>query len=72
MTLAMPTTRFHRPPGSDAIEPPEAHGIARDAVKLLVARPGGVSHARFADLGDLPATGRSPGGEQLRHHARRG
>lgn len=43
---------FDRPPGSDAIEPPEAHGVARDAVKLLVARPRGVSHARFADLGD--------------------
>ncbi|OBI41885.1 S-adenosylmethionine:tRNA ribosyltransferase-isomerase [Mycobacterium colombiense] len=51
MTLAAPHTRFHRAPGSDAIEPPEAHGIARDAVKLLVARPDGVSHARFADLG---------------------
>jgi S-adenosylmethionine:tRNA ribosyltransferase-isomerase len=35
-----------------AIEPPEARGVARDAVKLMVARPGGVSHARFADLGD--------------------
>jgi S-adenosylmethionine:tRNA ribosyltransferase-isomerase len=47
-----PQTHFHRPAGSDAIEPPEAHGVARDAVKLLVAGPGGVSHARFADLGD--------------------
>jgi S-adenosylmethionine:tRNA ribosyltransferase-isomerase len=44
---------FHRPPGSDAVEPPEAHGVARDGVKLLVARPDGVSHARFADLGDF-------------------
>jgi S-adenosylmethionine:tRNA ribosyltransferase-isomerase len=35
-----------------ASEPPEARGLARDAVKLLVARPGGVSHARFAELGD--------------------
>jgi S-adenosylmethionine:tRNA ribosyltransferase-isomerase len=53
MTLAVrPRTQFHRPPGSDAFEPPEAHGVARDAVRLLVARPGGVSHARFADLGD--------------------
>lgn len=52
MTITAPRTRFHRAPGSDAIEPPEAHGIARDAVKLLVARPDGVSHARFADLGD--------------------
>ena len=52
MTLATPHTRFHRPPDSDATEPPEARGVARDAVKLLVARSGGVSHARFADLGD--------------------
>lgn len=52
MTLATPATRFDRPSGSDAVEPPEARGVARDAVKLLVARPGEVSHARFADLGD--------------------
>ncbi|MBW0013094.1 S-adenosylmethionine:tRNA ribosyltransferase-isomerase [Mycobacterium sp.] len=58
MTLA--ALHFHRPPGSDATEPPEAHGVARDAVKLLVARPSGgttrlpgkVSHTRFADIGD--------------------
>lgn len=47
-----PQTRFHRPEGSDAVEPPEARGVARDAVRLLVARRGGVSHARFADLAD--------------------
>lgn len=52
MTLATPQTRFRRAPTSDATEPPEARGIARDAVKLLVARPGGITHARFADLGD--------------------
>jgi S-adenosylmethionine:tRNA ribosyltransferase-isomerase len=52
MTLPMPATRFHRSPGSDAVEPPEAHGVARDAVKLLVARPDGISHVRFAELGD--------------------
>ncbi|OBJ81123.1 S-adenosylmethionine:tRNA ribosyltransferase-isomerase [Mycobacterium colombiense] len=52
MTLTAPRTRFRRAPGSDAFEPPEAHGIARDAVKLLVARPDRVTHARFADLGD--------------------
>jgi S-adenosylmethionine:tRNA ribosyltransferase-isomerase len=51
-TLASPQTHFHRAPTSDATEPPEARGVARDAVKLLVARPGGVSHARFADIGD--------------------
>jgi S-adenosylmethionine:tRNA ribosyltransferase-isomerase len=52
MTLARPHTYFHRPPASDATEPPEAHGVARDAVKLLVARPGAISHAHFGDLGD--------------------
>jgi S-adenosylmethionine:tRNA ribosyltransferase-isomerase len=51
MTL-IPQTRFERRPGSDAIEPPEAHGVARDGVKLLVARPDGVVHSRFAHLGD--------------------
>jgi S-adenosylmethionine:tRNA ribosyltransferase-isomerase len=52
MTLARPHTEFHRRPGSDATEPPEARGVARDAVKLLVARPGVVSHVHFGDLGD--------------------
>ncbi|GAB7143080.1 S-adenosylmethionine:tRNA ribosyltransferase-isomerase [Mycobacterium riyadhense] len=45
-------TRFQRPPNSDAAEPPEARGVARDDVKLLVARRSGVSHARFGELGD--------------------
>jgi S-adenosylmethionine:tRNA ribosyltransferase-isomerase len=52
MTLARPRTHFHRRPGSDATQPPEARGVARDAVKLLVARPDGISHAIFGDLGD--------------------
>ena len=51
MTLAIPHTPFDRSPTSDATEPPEAHGVARDGVKLLVAQPSGISHARFADLG---------------------
>lgn len=50
--LGTPHTQFQRPTASDASEPPEARGVARDAVKLLVARPGRVNHARFADLGD--------------------
>lgn len=53
MTIAIPRTHFERPPGSDAVEPPEAHGIARDGVKLMVATPGGISHRRFADLGGV-------------------
>ena len=51
MLATMPHTRFDRSPGSDATEPPEAHGIPRDGVKLLVARPDGIVHSRFADLG---------------------
>lgn len=56
-TLAVPHTRFYRPEQSDATEPPEAHGIARDAVKLLVAQPDRIRHARFADLGDYLRAG---------------
>jgi S-adenosylmethionine:tRNA ribosyltransferase-isomerase len=51
MTLAVPQTRFQRSPASDASEPPEAHGVPRDGVKLLVARPTGIVHTRFAQLG---------------------
>ncbi|MET0996441.1 MAG: S-adenosylmethionine:tRNA ribosyltransferase-isomerase [Mycobacterium sp.] len=52
MMLATPHTQFDRSPTSDATEPPEAHGIPRDGVKLLVAQPSGIVHARFADLGE--------------------
>ena len=34
------------------MEPPEAHGVPRDGVKLMVARPDGIVHGRFADLGE--------------------
>ncbi len=37
-------------PLRSASVPPEARGLARDEVRLLVARPGGVEHARFWDL----------------------
>jgi S-adenosylmethionine:tRNA ribosyltransferase-isomerase len=57
MTLAKPLTHFERPPASDAVEPPEAHGVARDGVKLMIATPGGVEHGRFADLGEHLAPG---------------
>jgi S-adenosylmethionine:tRNA ribosyltransferase-isomerase len=33
-----------------ASAPPEARGLARDAVRLLVATPAGLSHAKFRDL----------------------
>lgn len=48
----MTSTRFAPPPGSEAGEPPESRGLRRDQVRLLVARPGGVQHTRFADLPD--------------------
>ena len=34
----------------DATEPPEARGLARDEVRLLVARPGAVEHRQFLDF----------------------
>lgn len=57
MTQAVPHTQFERPLESDAVEPPEAHGVARDGVKLMIARPGGVVHTRFADLGQYLVPG---------------
>jgi S-adenosylmethionine:tRNA ribosyltransferase-isomerase len=33
-----------------AVEPPEAHGVPRDGVRMLVADPSGVTHAHFNDL----------------------
>jgi len=50
-------TRFVLPPGSDATEPPELRGLARDQVRLLVARPSGVEHVRFHDLPDQLSPG---------------
>jgi S-adenosylmethionine:tRNA ribosyltransferase-isomerase len=37
--------------------PPEARGLARDEVKLLVAEPGRITHAQFNDLGDYLRAG---------------
>lgn len=44
--------RFALPERLSATAPPEARGVARDEVRLLVARPEGIEHARFAHLGD--------------------
>lgn len=44
---------FVLPEGNEAAEPPERRGLARDGVRLLVARPSGVEHRRFSDLPDL-------------------
>ena len=41
-----------------ATEPPEARGVPRDGVRLLVARPTSVTHAVFADLPAFLRAGR--------------
>ncbi len=45
--------RFRDTDESTAAAPPEVRGTARDDVRLLVARPGDLSHHRFADLADV-------------------
>jgi len=45
-----PRTVFTLPPDAEATEPPEARGLARDAVRLLVATPSGLTSTRFAAL----------------------
>jgi S-adenosylmethionine:tRNA ribosyltransferase-isomerase len=51
--LAFARTTFTLPDELHAAEPPEARGFARDEVRLLVARTGGLEHARFRELADL-------------------
>ncbi len=43
---------FELPPALEAAEPPEARGLRRDEVRLLVSdtTTGAISHARFSDL----------------------
>ena len=50
-TLAEDWLSFAVPQGAVATEPPEAHGISRDGVRLLVSTGKAVTHARFSDLG---------------------
>ncbi len=47
-----PLTRFAMPPGSAATTPPEARGLARDEVRLMVAEPDSIVHTRFDRLAD--------------------
>jgi S-adenosylmethionine:tRNA ribosyltransferase-isomerase len=47
---------FRIPDDGEAVGPPEERGLARDQVRLLVARPGGIRHRRFpAFLDELSA-----------------
>jgi S-adenosylmethionine:tRNA ribosyltransferase-isomerase len=50
---------FELPAALEAHEPPEARGVARDDVRLLVASrsDGSIAHARFADLPAVLAPG---------------
>jgi S-adenosylmethionine:tRNA ribosyltransferase-isomerase len=48
---------FERPPDRQAARPPEARGLARDEVRLLVSTPEGHRHARFRDLPRFLAPG---------------
>ena len=54
---AVPATRFTLPGDLSAGEPPEARGLARDEVRLLVADGTRVRHARFRDLTTFLDTG---------------
>ena len=62
---------FALPTGSRLTEPPEARGLARDEVRLLVATRGDgrIAHASFRDLPELLDAGRPAGGQQLRDPA---
>jgi S-adenosylmethionine:tRNA ribosyltransferase-isomerase len=51
MTVKTAAPRFALTPELSASEPPEARGLARDEVRLLVATPDRLAHARFRDLG---------------------
>jgi S-adenosylmethionine:tRNA ribosyltransferase-isomerase len=51
------TIEFTLPPALEAHEPPEARGLGRDGVRLLVSSAGGVSHHRFTDLPSLLRAG---------------
>jgi S-adenosylmethionine:tRNA ribosyltransferase-isomerase len=49
---ALPTLAFELPPALEASAPPEARGLARDAVRLMVSSFGDnrVTHTRFREL----------------------
>ena len=51
-------TTFTLPPSLEATAPPEARGLRRDEVRLLVAHPDGrIDHRRFTDLAMLLGPG---------------
>ena len=52
MLAERPTTTFPAPEDTTAPAPAEWRGLERDGVRLLVATPDGVRHARFRSLAD--------------------
>ena len=52
-----PVVRFQPRDDSTATAPPEVRGTSRDDVRMLVARPDGITHHRFRDLADLLTPG---------------
>jgi S-adenosylmethionine:tRNA ribosyltransferase-isomerase len=57
-SAGIPSLDFTLPPALEAHEPPEARGLTRDGVRLLVGRSAGdVSHHAFGELPDLLAPG---------------
>jgi len=50
---------FELAPALEASEPPEARGVARDDVRLMVASraSGDIVHARFRELGTICVPG---------------
>jgi S-adenosylmethionine:tRNA ribosyltransferase-isomerase len=50
--MAASTLDFELPPAREATMPPEARGIPRDHVRLLVAKPGVTTHTRFTHIAD--------------------
>jgi S-adenosylmethionine:tRNA ribosyltransferase-isomerase len=72
MTLERPpelALRFNLPPELEAHEPPEARGLRRDGVRLLVSHylDDHIAHARFADLPDFLTARRADGGTLALH-----
>jgi S-adenosylmethionine:tRNA ribosyltransferase-isomerase len=56
MTLA-PAESFVLPPELEANEPPEARGVAREGVRLVVASTDGIEHTVFRAIGDHLTSG---------------
>jgi S-adenosylmethionine:tRNA ribosyltransferase-isomerase len=50
MTVDTLDPQFVLPPDREASRPPEARGLARDEVRLLVSKQGSTTHARFREL----------------------